>query len=167
LVLGGTAAALFAAQAGLRKLGRRARLAAQLVGALGLTSTAAGAYYVTTGLLNRTAWLLWAANGLFAANQIHFVQTRIQGARAATQREKIRLGRWFLLGEIVTVVVLAAAWRLKFLPGLAVLAFVPVLARGLRWFSRGKEPLAIHRLGLTELAHALAFGVLFVFGFAV
>ena len=52
---------------------------AQIIGAIGLTSTAAGAYYVASGTLDRTAVLLWIANWLFAADQIHFVQTRIRG----------------------------------------------------------------------------------------
>ena len=165
LLVGGAAAMFFIAQAGLKRLGRGARMAAQLVGAIGLTSTAAGAYYVVTGRLDRTALTLWAANWLFAANQIHFVQTRIHGARAGGRSDKLSWGRWFLAGEMVTAVLLAAAWRLEYLPGLAVLAFVPVLIRGLRWFFQSNAPLAIHRLGFTELAHALAFGALFIVGF--
>jgi len=165
LLVGGAAAMFFVAQAGLKRLGRRARMAAQLVGALGLTSTAAGAYYVVTGVLDERALILWAANGLFAANQIHFVQTRIHGARAGRRSDKLSSGRWFLVGEMVTAVLLAAAWRLEYLPGLAALAFVPVLIRGLRWFFQSNAPLAIHRLGFTELAHALAFGALFILGF--
>lgn len=165
LLIGGGAAAFFVAQAGIKRLGHQTRLAAQLLGALGLTSTAAGAYYVVTGLLNQQALILWAANWLFAANQIHFVQLRIRGARAATRSEKLSLGHWFLVGELVTALFLIIAWRLGHLPGLAVLAFGPVLLRGLRWFLRAKEPLAIHRLGFSELAHALAFGALLILGF--
>jgi len=167
VLVGGAAAMFFVTQAGLKRLGRRTRLAAQLIGALGLTSTAAGAYYVMTGRLDRTALILWAANGLFAANQIHFVQTRIHGARATTRSEKFARGGWFLFGETLTVILLAAAWRLGFLPGLAALAFAPVLIRGVRWFFQANAPLAIHRLGFTELAHAVAFGVLFIMGYTI
>lgn len=165
LLIGGASAAFFVAQAGLKRLGRHTRMAAQLVGAMGLTSTAAGAYYVVTGNFNQTAVLLWAANWLFAANQIHFVQIRIHGARAATFNEKLALGGWFLLGEIVTALLLMGAWRLEYLPGLATLAYAPVLFRGLRWFWQEKVPLAVHRLGFSELAHSLAFGALFTLGF--
>ena len=167
LLVGGAAAMFFAVRVGLRKLGSRARLAAQLAGALGLTATAAGAYYVVTGVLDQRALILWAANWLFAANQIHFVQTRIHGARARGRSDKLRSGRWFLAGEIVTAFLLAAAWRLGYLPGLAVLAFAPVLIRGVRWFFQSNAPLAIHRLGFTELAHALAFGVLFIAAYTI
>ncbi|MBI1983822.1 MAG: YwiC-like family protein, partial [Acidobacteria bacterium] len=85
MVLGGAVAALFLAQAVLKKSSRRNRMAAQLVGALGLTSTAAGAYYVVKGNLDAAALLIWGLNWLFAVNQIHFVQLRIRAARAATR----------------------------------------------------------------------------------
>lgn len=165
VLIGGASTAFFLAQAGLKKLGRQMRMAAQLVGALGLTSTAAGAYYVVTGALDRRALILWAANWLFAANQIHFVQMRIHGGRATGLPEKLAAGGGFLWGEALTVLLLIAAWRLQYLPTLAALAYVPVLLRGLRWFWQEREPLAIYRLGFTELAHAIAFGALFIAGF--
>jgi hypothetical protein len=165
LLIGAASAVFFVAQAVLKKLGRNTRMAAQWVGAMGLTSTAAGAYYVVTGTLNQTAVLLWAASWLFAVNQIHFVQIRIHGARLASAGEKFREGRWFLAGELLTVVLLVAAWRNGYLPGLAAAAYAPVLIRGLRWFWQGQESLAVHRLGFTELAHAIAFGALFIVGF--
>jgi hypothetical protein len=52
-------------------------MAAQLAGAIGLTCTAPAAYYVGTGRLSERAFVLWAANWIFAGNQIHFVQLRI------------------------------------------------------------------------------------------
>ena len=165
LVLGAAAAALFVVQGVLKKLNRRNRIATQMVGALGLTSTAAGAYYLVTGRLDATALLVWGLNWLFATDQIHFVQLRIRAARAATRREKLREGRGFLIGETLTFSVLLLAWRFGGLPGAAGWAFGPVLARGLLWFFRRSGPLGIHRLGLSELAHALAFGALLILGF--
>jgi hypothetical protein len=57
-------------------------MAAEVVGALALTSTAPAAYYVATGRLNHKAWILWLVNWLFAADQVHFVWLKIRGARA-------------------------------------------------------------------------------------
>lgn len=167
LVLGAVAAVAFAIQAGLRKLGRENRLSAQVVGALGLTSSAAGAYYVVTGRLDSTAAALWAANWLFAANQIHYVQTRIHNARVTDPREKLVRGRGFLIGQLATAVALGLGWRAELLPGASSLAFGPVLVRGFAWFFRGRGPLAIHRLGFTELAHAVVFGILLILGFQI
>jgi hypothetical protein len=164
-VLGAIAGLLFVAQSLMRRLGRNARMLAQLVGALGLTSTAAGAYYVVTRQLDMTALLLWFANWVFAGNQIHFVQLRIHGARLVSWAEKFAQGRSFFVGQILMMLGLASLWRFGVLPGLAIIAFAPVFVRGMLWFFSGPQPLRVHRLGVTELAHALAFGVLLIAGF--
>ncbi len=99
LLLGAVAAIAFLLQAVLKQLGRETRMNAQLTGAIALSSTAAGAYYLATGHFGPTAVIIWLANWLFAANQIHFVQLRIHSARAMTPGEKFRQGRDFLLHQ--------------------------------------------------------------------
>ena len=165
LLLGAIAAAAFIFQAGLKKLGRSTRMAAQVIGAVGLTSTAPAAYYVVAGQLDFRALALWLANWLFAGNQIHFVQLRIHAARAATRSERLSRGRFFLLGQIVMVAVLLMAWRAGLWPLLMLLAFLPALWRGTAWFLSPPQPLAVRRLGWTELAHAIVFGTLLVIAF--
>lgn len=165
LALGGASALAFAAQAAVRAVWRQGRLASQVIGALGLTSTAAGAYYVTSGELDRVALVIWAANWLFATNQIHYVQLRIHGAKLTRLGEKLARGWGFVAGTVVTTALLVAAYKLGWLPKLAVVAFHPVLLRGLAWFVKGETPLRVHRLGQTELAHAVLFGAFFIVGF--
>jgi hypothetical protein len=165
LLPGLIAISAFGAQSLLRKLGRRARMSAQVVGTLGLTVTAPAAYYLVTGQLNREAWALWIANFLFAGNQIHFVQLRIHSARLGNWSEKFKRGRSFLMGEVLLAVALLLAWRFGFLPGLAVLAFFPLLLRGTAWFFEAAKPLLVRRLGWTELAYAVLFGVCLIAGF--
>ena len=155
----------FAAQAGLKKLGRKTRMAAQMVGAIGLTSTAAAAYAVVTGRFDRCALLLWLSNWLFAVNQIQFVQLRIHSARAEGTAAKVAGGRGFLVTQATVALALVAAWRLGALPGLALVAFVPAILRSVVWFLRASGPLVVRRLGWTELAQAVTFGVLLVAGF--
>ena len=162
LLLGAAAAVAFGAQAVLRKLGRDTRMSSQLVGSIGLTSTAAGAYYMAAGQLDARALVLWAANWLFAANQIHYVQLRIHAARATGPAAKLARGWAFLLGESATALSLVLAWRLALLPAWAALAFAPVLLRGLAWFLRAAAPLQVRRLGQSELAHAIVFGALLI-----
>src|SRR5271157_3226172 len=84
LLIGVVAALAFAMQA--------VRMPAQVIGAVGLTSTAAGAYYVAAGKLDHVALALWLANWLFAGDQIHFVQLRIRSSRAADTNEKLQQG---------------------------------------------------------------------------
>jgi hypothetical protein len=176
LWLGIIAGVVFAAQVFLKKmgrakvgrtnLGRTTRVAAEVVGAVALTSTAPAAYYVATGQLDARAWALWLVNWLFAANQIHFVWLRIRGARADGWSEKFTVGWSFLAGQILLCGMLALVGHSNWLPDLALMAFAPVLFRGFVWFAKRPQPIVVRRLGWTELAHAVAFGVLLTVGFA-
>lgn len=162
LPLGLIAALAFAGQTGLKKLSRKLRMASQVTGAIGLTAAAPAAYCVATGRLDFTAAALWLTNWLFAGDQIHFVQLRIHAARAQGAGEKLRRGRAFLLGQIGLAAALIVTARLGFLPWLVLLAFVPVFIRGIGWFLRPVPPLAVRRLGWSELAQAVTFGTLLV-----
>ncbi len=166
IFLGGVVAALLLGQAALKKLGRDLRMSAQLIGALGLTSTAAAAYYVVAGRMDSTALVLWALNWLFAANQIHFVQLRIHAARATTREEKLGRGRSFLIGEALLLSALVLVGIFRLVPALALLAFAPVLTRGLTWIlTSNTSPLEVRHLGKSELAHAIVFGALLILSF--
>lgn len=167
LWVGGAAGVAFLGQALVKKNGRTGRVAAQIIGAAGLTATAPAAYYVVTGGFGRTAWSLWISNFLFAANQIQFVQLRIRAARAVTTADKVAAGREFLAAQLLLPVLLAAAAAEGFAGWLAVLAFAPVLVRGFAWFLEEGEPLAIHTLGKQELIYAGVFGVLLAGGMAL
>ncbi len=165
LALGAVAVAMFFAQPLLRERGRHTRFAAELIGCVGLTSAAPGAYYVTTGHFDSTAFTLWAISLLFVVNQVHFVHLRIHTARAADRTVRFGRGQHFLLGELVTVLVLALGWRAGLLSGLTTFAFAPILLRGVIWFLRKPSPLDVHRLGVSELLHAALFGVLVILSF--
>jgi hypothetical protein len=164
LGIGCAAGAAFLTQAIVKRTWRSARAAAQTIGAAGLTSTAAAAYYVATGRLDATAWGLWAANALFAVNQIQYVQLRIHAAQSAGPKEKRRQGRWFLAGQAVLAVLLAAACAAGIFRWYGAAAFLPVLYRGFAWFVAPPEPLAVQKLGKSELAYACLFGVLLILG---
>jgi hypothetical protein len=160
LTIGTIAASAFAMQAGVKKLGRKGRMPAQIIGAVGLTSTAAGAYYVATGKLDHIAAALWLANWLFAADQIHFVQVRIRSSRASNLDEKMKQGLPFLLGQVGLIGAILAACRFGLFPAAMALAFLPVLVRGTLWFVQRHRPLDVHKLGFSELTQALIFGAL-------
>lgn len=167
LILGGVAALAFAVQAGLKLLGRRYYMPAQIIGALGLTATAPAAYFIATGHLNATAIALWLANWVFAGNQIHFVQLRIHSARLSGGRDKIAKGIAFFIGQITMASLLVTAWRVHLIPALAIVAFLPALIRGFAWFLPGQKPLQVKRLGWTELTYGVTFGLLLIIGFTL
>jgi len=165
LLLGAAAAIAFLLQAILKQLGRATRMSAQLTGAIALSSTAAGAYYMATGHFGRVAIIIWLANWIFAANQIHFVQLRIHTVRAATRWEKLRLGKGFLIHQALSLLFLGLIWRAGWLPGFLLIAFGPLFARGIAWFFESPRPLQVRRLGISELLYAVVFGLFFIAGF--
>jgi YwiC-like protein len=165
LLLGGATALAFLIQSVLRSLGRKTRMAAQLVGAIGLVCTAPAAYYIGTGRLDKRALILWLANWIFVGNQIHFVQLRIHSARATTLSQKLAHGKFFLLAQPVLFasLVFADFWRV--IPPLAIVAFFPALLRGTLWFFTKPEPLDVRRLGWSEMKQGVAFGLLLAVAF--
>lgn len=164
-LLGAASAFVFVLQAILRTLGRSMRMAAQVVGAIGLTCTAPAAYYIGTGQLSERAFVLWAANWIFAGNQIHFVQLRIHAARATTFSERFARGRVFFLAQPVLLAVLVAVSLSRAVPPLMILAFVPALVRGTQWFFGKTEPLDVKSLGWSEMRQGLVFGILLTIAF--
>ncbi len=160
LLIGAVCAAAFLLQAIVKRIGRSGRMPAQVIGAVGLTATTAAAYYVTCGRLDRVAFALWAANWLFAGNQVHFVQIRIRGSLAETSVHKMRQAYGFLAGQVVLMAVILVGSHVAFFPRFTVLAFIPVLLRGSFWFVRDRQPLNVQKLGFSELRHALLFGAL-------
>jgi hypothetical protein len=159
-LFGAAAAVAFVAQTLLMKLGRRFRMGAQLIGAAGLTAAAPAAYYVATHRLDARVWLLWAANWIFAGNQIHFVQMVIHGGRANGFSEKFAQGRAFFAGQAALSAVLIVATMMKWAPVWYGLAFVPALVRGFRWFSQAPRPLQVRALGWAEMRQGILFGLL-------
>jgi len=152
--------ALFLLQLGIRHRWPQQRALAQCAGAAGLSATAAAAHYVASGEWSASAYLLWALNGLFAANQIQFVQLRIRSAKLTSRASKLSAGRvfvWLSAGCLLGLLGLVAA---RLIDASILLAFLPALARGAAWFFQPAAPLQVKRLGWTELAHAIAFGVL-------
>ncbi len=165
LFLGGATVVALLFQSVLRRRGRSWRMMAQMVGAIGLTCTAPAAYYIGTGRLGGRAFILWAANWIFAGNQIHFVQLRIHCARANDFGEKCARGKIFFLAQpaFFTFLVVASFWRV--LPPLVIVAFLPALVRGTLWFFRKPEPLDVRSLGWSEMKHGVVFGVLLALAF--
>jgi hypothetical protein len=165
--IGCAAAVAFLVQLVVRRMWKGARTAAQMVGSAGLTSTAPAAYYVVTGHLNTIAWSLWAANLLFAINQIQYVQLRIQAARVSGRGEKFRAGRGFLAQQLLLMALLVSCCSVGVFRWSGAIAFLPVVIRGFVWFAERPKPLAIHSLGKSELTYACVFGVLLVLGMRI
>jgi hypothetical protein len=156
----------FVVQALLKRLGRSWRMVSEIVGTVGLTTSAPAAYYVVTGKFGGMAWMLWLANLLFAGNQIHYVQLRIHSVRVGGLRDKFARGWAFAVGQVVMLLVLGVVCARGFMPWIAMGAFVPVLLRGGVYFFQRPGPLVVRRLGWNELGQAVAFCILFITAFS-
>lgn len=155
--------ALFGLQAVIKRFGRPWRLPAEILAAFGMTLAAAAGCIVAAGKPENLAIGIWLLNGLFAANQILYVQFRIREAHDVQRPAALRRKRIFLLSELVMALALIAAAQARLLPTLALVAFLPLFARGALWSLRTHpSPLRIHRLGKSELAHAIVFGILLI-----
>jgi len=164
LAIGAVAGLAFAIQAPLKRQ-RKFRALAEVIGSIGLTSTAASAYYLVTGTFGSAALTIWAINWLFAAEQIEFVQTRIRGAKLATFADRLARGKTYLITAAPVLLALAALSIFKLVPALAILAFTPALIRAGLWFTSRQKALDVHRLGWMELGNAITFAALLVTAF--
>ena len=169
--IGAAAGFFFAGQMLLKQLSKRTRrknsaqtlrMLSEVTGTVGLAASAPAAYYVITGRLDPTAWALWFANLLFAGNQIHYVQLRIHTARVEGLRAKLARGWAFATGQALMTAMVTILCVSGWLPRVASLAFAPILFRGWYYFIQRPAPLAVRRLGWSELTQAIAFCVLLI-----
>lgn len=167
IFIGAITGFVFAVQSCVKLFGRKMRMPAQMIGAIGLTSTAAGAYYVVTGRIDLIAFSLWAANWLFACDQIHYVQLRLHTSKVSGIRSKFFRGWAFLVGQFVMLGAVAILAMTSHLPLAAMVAFAPIVIRGIFWVFQQQETLDLPWLGLTELLHAITFGVLVITSFYI
>jgi hypothetical protein len=165
--IGAIAGFAFATQACVKLFGRKMRMPAQMIGAIGLTSTAAGAYYVVTGRIDLLALCMWTANWLFACDQIHYVQLRLRTSKIVGIRKRFLRGWAFLIGQFVMLGAVATLALTSHLPMATLVAFAPIVMRGIFWVFQKQEGLDVQWLGLTELLHAITFGVLMITSFYV
>jgi hypothetical protein len=146
---------------------RRMRIPRQLIGALGLSSSAAGAYYAASGGIDRTAILLWLASWLFAVGQIEYVHLRISTAQIRPWRQRVRLSVAVCFLHLLMIGVSLTLAFAGFAPILLALAFVPSVIRLGIWLATPWRPLRVDILGVAELLQGMLFNILLVGAFLI
>ncbi|MGD8584188.1 MAG: YwiC-like family protein [Chloroflexota bacterium] len=131
----------------------------ELVGAIGLATTAPAAYIAATGHLDNQVWVLWALmagqNGL----GVLYVRLRIADTRGRIVK---RLPTVWAHGLLLVVVAVAAV--LDAIPWLAVVPFAGFLARAI-WAAARARPIAnIKRFGFSEVGAEILGGLLVAAG---
>ena len=164
--LGLVAVGFFVLQAVVKKLGRAGHLPGEMIGAFGLTLAAAAGWAVSAREFRQEALAIWILNGLFAADQILYVQLRIRGARAGNDASGSRDRILLLAVEALIALLLIGGAHAGLIPWLVLGAFIPIFMRGEAWsLRRDHGRLRIHRLGKSELCHAILFGLLLITAF--
>ncbi len=143
----------------------------ELAGIFGLALGAPLAYYVATSTLNGTAAGLWIVNALYFGGTVFYIKLKVrqQPKEPAPDRVSERLVKakacLTYQSVVLTLVILLVAFHR--LPGLALLAFVPmtlkVLYGATQWQDR--KSLSLPRLGVIEIIHSVTFAVLIIAAF--
>ncbi|MFQ6673327.1 MAG: YwiC-like family protein [Fidelibacterota bacterium] len=142
----------------------------EMIGVLGLTSSAPTVYLFQHGSLDTRGWLLWIINFFYFAGSIFYVKlrVRIQPSQAPPGLGgKLRAG-WkplvYSLVLLIVVGVMVTVWEYSWFLFLAYVPFfLKVLVGIVKW--QEKKTLKVHKFGVMELAHAVLFGVLAMVGF--
>jgi hypothetical protein len=169
ILIGGQAGALMVAY--LVSVARRAEMtvAGEWLGIAGLTLAAPGAYYAATNALDRTALLLWLINLLYFGGTVFYIKLKVREQprhpAPTSIRERLLAGRATLLYHLFALGIVLWLSVFGWVPALAPLAFAPCLAKALRGVvTWGGRPDMLH-LGITEIVHSLAFGVLILIAY--
>jgi hypothetical protein len=144
---------------------RSLRVAKQVIGALGLSATAAGAYYVTAGRINRTALVLWLAAWFFATSQIEYVQLRLRTAFVRSSSAKAIAGWRVGLLHLTLLAAAITSAATGIVPTLFSLVFIPATIRLYVWMSTSPRPLKLYVLGFSELFQSVVFNTLLTAAF--
>lgn len=138
----------------------------ELTGIAGLALSAPAAYYVATDRLDTTAVLVWLLCLLYFGGSVFYIKLKVrqQPRQPAPKgvRDRLVAGRVCLTYQAVALNIAILVAALRWAPPLVPLAFIPVAAKTLTgvliWQDRRRVNML--RLGLTEVAHSLLFGLL-------
>lgn len=130
-------------------------LSMEVAGAAGLAAMAPAAYIAATGMLDDTAWALWALMAGQNVLGVLYVRLRIADTHHRT------ISRPFVVGmHLFILAVLAAAAAAGWLPWLAIVPFVGFLARAI-WAVISVRPVGnIKRFGFTEIGVEILSGLI-------
>jgi hypothetical protein len=158
--------ALFGLRVWWGRRGANRSLAAELVGAVGLTLSALAGWIAAAGTLDRGTLWVWLLNALFFGSGVLYVRSRIQARRARSQAEDRRAVFVVVAFHILVLVFVVTLVLAQWLSALIAVPFALAALRathGLR--SAAETPFALRRLGWSEVALSLIFAAFLTLGF--
>ena len=139
----------------------------EMTGIMGLTMSGPMAHYVATGAIQSVGFWLWILCIFYFASSIFYVKAVVQGFLG--QRSNLPSGstgmeracRLYHLGLLAMLLLLLV---LKQLPPIGVLAYLPVVIRGLRVSSKPQTRLNFAIIGWSEVGYSIFFALLVIAG---
>jgi hypothetical protein len=141
----------------------------EFLGIAGLTLSAPASYYVATDVLGTTALLLWLINLLYFGGTVFYIKLKVREQPRQppppSRQERLSRGRVTLAYHVLAIASVGALSLSGWVPAAVLVAFAPCLAKAVRGvLAWGGRPHML-RLGLTEVAHAVAFGTLLILAY--
>lgn len=141
----------------------------EFLGIAGLTLTAPAVYYVATGVLGITALLLWLINLLYFGGTVFYIKLKVREQPRQpppwSRKERLSRGGATLAYHVLAITTVAILSLFGWLPAAVPVAFAPCLAKAVRGVLAWSGRPHMLRLGLTEVAHAVAFGTLLLLAY--
>lgn len=137
----------------------RPDLRTELLAALGMASSAPGAYVAEVGVWTQQAAVVWALSALYFTAAVFYVNLMLAWRKQdpRSQGDRWRLGGTTLWAHLTAVAGSLALSLAGEAPLLVPLAYLPALTKALWQVSLGGRQTSFKRLGLMEAAHSLVF----------
>lgn len=139
-------------------------ITSDLVSVLGVTLTGLGMYYVVSGQLDRTAFVVWLLDILFFGSCVFNVHMRIRALAAKkvqwSFRDRFTCGRLNLIFHVVMIAILLLLVFEQLTPFPVLLAFAPITIHAVWGTVKLANDPDFRKLGLTLLGHSAVFMML-------
>lgn len=137
----------------------RPDLRTELLAAVGMASSAPGAYVAEVGVWTQQAAVIWALSAFYFTAAVFYVNLMLVWRKQDphSQGDRWRLGGSTLWAHVTAVAGGLALTLVGWAPPLAPLAYLPALAKAVQQISFGGRETSFKWLGLMEAAHSLVF----------
>jgi hypothetical protein len=127
--------------------------------------TAPSAHYVAVGQIKVMGFVLWALTVLYFSSSIFYVKARVEQflksrSKPVAGKTSMKLACSFYHWGLLAAVTVSVA--LNLVPPIVLLAFLPVVLRGLRGFQGPQGGLNLKRIGLLEVAYSIFFALVII-----
>jgi hypothetical protein len=140
-------------------------VAGELLGILGLTLTAPLTHYVASGQIQLMGFVLWGLNFLYFGSSIFYVKAKVEQFRRSKLKfppEGPSIKLTCVVYHFAILAIVTGLMMYGVIPLITLLAFLPILLRGLWEIQRAQVRLSLRKIGLWEVAYCIFFALIIV-----